>query len=136
MAVATDHVTTTFDPGAEGTRREEREETIRIVEYSSFPRVPPQQHLRLGFTRDLSSKGMCLGADEREPVGSLLRLCIRDISGRCAEAFVGRVVWASPERDGRFWIGLELLTKALTMGLAVRRTRDEESEAAANRMRA
>ena len=85
-------------------RREKREDIIRVVEYSRFPRVAQQQRLRVGFTRDLSKSGMCLGIDEAERVGSLLRLCTRDVEGRPGEARVGRVVWISAARDGR-WRG-------------------------------
>jgi hypothetical protein len=91
-------------------RREKREEKIRIVEYSGFPRVAPQQRLRLGFTRDVSRSGICLGVDRGEAVGSLLRLSLRDIEGRGSDACIGRVVWTSRERDGRHWLGIELLT--------------------------
>jgi len=91
-------------------RREARSEKVRIVEYACFPRVAPNPRLRLGFTRDVSESGMCLGVDRRESVGSLLRLSLRDIEGRTQEACVGRVRWTSEERDGRYWLGLELLT--------------------------
>jgi hypothetical protein len=117
----------TFAPSPEGIRRENRDEKIRIVEYSSFPRVAHQQQLRLGFTRDLSEAGMCLGVDQREPVGSLLRLCIRDLDGLTADAYIGRVVWTRSERDGRYWLGLELITKALAAKVVACNARDEDS---------
>jgi hypothetical protein len=113
MAAATEPIVVTMASGAVGVRSEERQETIRIVEYSRFPRAAPQQNLRIGFTRDLCAAGMCLGVDECEPVGSLLRLCVRDVDGRRANTFIGRVVWTREERDRRFWLGLELLTEAL-----------------------
>jgi len=125
MAAATDPIAAIFPPGVDRIRREEREETIRIVEYSGFPRIAPQQQLRVGFTRDLSDSGMCLGVDRCEAVGSLLRLCIRDIDGRPADARVGRVVWTSAELDRRFWLGLQILSK--TSNVAADRARDEES---------
>ena len=87
-----------------GMRREEREEMVRVVEYSPFPRIAPQQ-LRVGFSRDVSRSGLCLGVDECESVGSLLRLSIRDVEGRSGDPRVGRVVWRSETRDGRHWIG-------------------------------
>lgn len=92
-----------------GIRREEREEMVRVIEYSPFPRIAPQQ-LRVGFSRDLSRSGLCLGIDECEDVGSLLRLSIRDVEGRAGDPRVGRVVWRSETCDGRHWIGVELLT--------------------------
>ena len=125
MAAAADPIAATFSPGANRIRSEEREETIRIVEYAGFPRIAPQQQLRVGFTRDLSDSGMCLGVDRCEAVGSLLRLCVRDIDGRPAAARVGRVVWTSAELDQRFWLGLKILTK--TSDAAANPARDEES---------
>jgi len=91
-------------------RREARADTIRIVEYSRFPRDAADQHQRLGFTRDVSRSGLCLGADNDEGVGALLKLCVRDVDGRSPEPVVARVVWSSAERDGRFWLGLQLLS--------------------------
>ena len=116
MATALDSTTTTFTPDCDGDaeafRSEARDEMIRIVEYSCFPRVAPQQRPRIGFTRDISPSGLCLGVDRNEPVGTLLRLCLRDIEGRSGDTCVGRVVWNSSERDGRHWLGLQLLTPA------------------------
>jgi hypothetical protein len=96
-----------------GARREEREAVVRVVEYASFPRMAPEPELQLGFTRDISRSGMCLGVDRCEGVGSLLRLSVRDLEGRPAEARIGRVAWTSSERDGRHWLGVEVLTPAL-----------------------
>ncbi len=92
-------------------RREERDEIVRVVEYAPFPRQAPDQRLHLGFTRDISKAGMCLGVDGPEPVGSLLRITVRACDGRPARESVERVVWCEPARDGRFWLGLELLSK-------------------------
>ena len=136
MAATTESIVMTIGPGAAGVRSQEREETVRIVEYSRFPRVAPLQNLRVGFTRDLCAAGMCLGVDECEPVGSLLRLSIRDVAGRCADAFIGRVVWTGVERDGRFWLGLELLTEVLMRKAAPRPARDGSGGVAPSRPRA
>lgn len=91
-------------------RIEVRTETVRIVEYSEFPRRVSEESLRLGFTRNISKSGVCLGVDRPEPVGSMLRLGIRDLDGGRVDARIGRVAWASAARDGRHWIGIELLT--------------------------
>jgi hypothetical protein len=114
MATALDAFPATFAPTHGTVRREQRDELVRIVEYSCFPRVSPQQRQRIGFTRDVSRSGLCLGVDRSEPVGSLLRLSLRDIDGHSSDPRVGRVVWNSSERDGRHWLGLELLTPAPT----------------------
>jgi len=93
-------------------RCEPREDTLRIVEYTCFPRVAVHQRPQLGFTRDLSTSGMCLGVDAAEPIGSLLRLAVCGLDGRPSPARVERVVWCSAERDGRYWLGLELISDA------------------------
>ena len=90
-------------------RREAREEAVRIVEYTPFPRRSGLERPRVGFTRDFSPSGMCLGVDARENVGSLLRVTLRDVDGSTSRTAIERVVWCTEERDGRFWIGLELL---------------------------
>jgi len=93
-------------------RREAREDTVRIVEFAPFPRSDSHRTPRLGFTRDLSNSGMCIGVDESEAVGSLLRICLRGIDGRVAKVAVHRVVWCNAQRDGRFWLGLEVMGEA------------------------
>jgi hypothetical protein len=93
-------------------RREPRRDTVRIVEYTRFPRVGASRGPRLGFTRDLSPSGMCIGADEPEAIGSLLRVTLRNVDGRPSRPCVDRVVWCSPARDGRHWIGIERLAEA------------------------
>jgi hypothetical protein len=102
-------MTSTGDPRT--IRKELREETLRIVEYARFPRLSAGQRPRLGFTRDISRSGLCVGVDDAEDVGSLLRLAVRDLDGQKATASVQRVVWCTAERDGRYWLGLELLAR-------------------------
>ncbi len=135
MTAASDPIAAEIPRGVAGVRGETREETVRIVEYAGFPRVAPQQQLRVGFTRDISDSGMCLGVDWNESIGSLLRLCIRGIDGRDAEDCAGRVVWTRAERDGRFWLGIELLAKVSASGVAKRRKRNEKSHSALRRIR-
>lgn len=91
-------------------RRAPREEATRIVEYAPFPRVSGEPGTRLGFTRDLSPLGLCIGVDASEPRGALLRVSLRGIDGEVARRAVARVVWCGgAERDGRYWVGLEYL---------------------------
>ncbi len=94
-------------------RREPREDVVRIVEYSPFPRVSGDQRQRTGFTRDVSDSGMCLGVDAAEPVGSLLRAVVRDIDGRSTLDSLTRVEWCRRSCDGRWWLGLSLLANGL-----------------------
>jgi hypothetical protein len=101
-----------------GERREAREDTVRIVEYSRYPRDSAEQRAQLGFTRDLSRTGMCVGVDRGEHVGALLKLCVRDVDGFSPEPTIARVVWTRAEWDGRFWLGLELLSDACHRNVA------------------
>ena len=90
-------------------RRETRSEELRVVEYTPFPREHASQTPRRGFTRDISGLGMCLGVDEPERIGALMRVEVRHISDRPLGASIARVVWCSGTRDGRYWLGLDLL---------------------------
>jgi hypothetical protein len=92
-------------------RKEPREESLRIVEYARFPRISPGQRPRIGFTRDVSEAGMCLGTDDAEPIGSLLRVTVRSLDGRPRSPSIHRVIWCSTERDGRYWLGLEFVSE-------------------------
>jgi hypothetical protein len=93
-------------------RREPRERALRIVDYASFPRTAADTGTRLGFTRDLSPSGMCIGVDAAEDLGSLLRVTLLDLDGQPARCGTWRVVWCSSERDGRFFLGLELVAES------------------------
>jgi hypothetical protein len=91
------------------TRREERRDEVRSAEYTPFPRTGANQAPRRGFSRDVSPLGMCLGVDVPERIGALLRVEVRQLDGQSIGATIGRVVWCKPTRDGRHWIGLDLL---------------------------
>ena len=90
-------------------RREERLDEVRSAEYTPFPRTGANQAPRRGFSRDVSPLGMCLGVDVPERIGALLRVEVRQLDGQSIGATIGRVVWCKPNRDGRYWIGLDLL---------------------------
>jgi len=90
-------------------RREVRVDAVRSAEYTPFPRTRANQTPRRGFTRDVSPLGMCLGVDVPERIGALLRIEVRELDGQSIGATIGRVVWCKPTRDGRYWIGLDLL---------------------------
>ncbi len=113
MTTANFAIDAASDPAVETDRRREaREDTVRIVEYSRYPRDAAEQRTQLGFTRDISRMGMCVGVDRAERVGVLLKLCVRDVDGLSPEPTLARVVWTRGEWDGRFWLGLELLSDA------------------------
>ena len=90
-------------------RREARVDAVRSAEYTPFPRTRASQTPRRGFTRDASPLGMCLGVDVPERIGALLRIEVRELDGQSIGATIGRVVWCTATRDGRYWIGLDLL---------------------------
>jgi hypothetical protein len=106
-------------------RREHRTNEVRSAEYTPFPRVSSDQNPRLGFTRDMSALGMCLGVDRPEPVGSLLRVEVRRIDGASMGATVGRVVWCSSAHAGRFWLGLDLMCEINAPRIGVRSSASE-----------
>ena len=97
-------------------RRENRIDEVRCAEYTPFPRVRAEQRPRMGFTRDVSPLGMCLGVDEPESLGSLFRIEVRDLDGHSSGATIGRVVWCESARDGRYWVGLDLLCETGRVG--------------------
>lgn len=100
-----------FAPGRRGEpiRREPRESAVRVVEVAPLPRLDAEARPRVGFTRDLSPSGMCVGLDQSERVGRLLRVRLRELDGRPAREAIGRVVWCSGDPDHRYWVGLRLL---------------------------
>ena len=91
---------------AELGRREKQRAAEPTVRKGGFPRPPERL---IGFTRDLSESGMCLGLDEAAPVGSLLDVTLCGLNGKPVRRVLGRVVWARPDFDTRVWHGLELL---------------------------
>ena len=106
MAIEVPLTTSPSTPEPVPVRCETRVESVRIIEYAPVPRSSAEGS-RYGFTRDFSASGMCVGVDEREPAGSLLRVTLRGIDGRPAQTAIERVVWCSEARDGRYWLGLE-----------------------------
>ena len=99
------------DPGSD-TRREERTKLVRIVEYTPYPRRTRNERRRVGFTRDTSPSGMCLAVENQEKSGALLRLVQADVDGNAAPESLARVAWCEPRTDGRFWVGLNLISAA------------------------
>ena len=92
------------------TRSEARTSIVRIVEYTPYPRRTRDERRRVGFTRNTSPSGMCLTAENPEEPGVLLRVVGTDVDGNASGDTLSRVAWCAPRDDGRFWIGLELIT--------------------------
>jgi len=104
----------------EGIRREPRQEVVRHVEYSPYPRARSDQGVRVGFTRDLSHSGMCVRLDTPERVGSLLRVTLREVDGQARLESIARIAWSSPTIDGAHWVGLSLLKPGRRQPIPVR----------------
>lgn len=102
-------------------RCEPREAVVRLVEYAPFPRVRADQRGAVGFTHDLSASGMCLGAAEALPVGSLLRVVVRCVDGRPTLVSLAQVTWCCAGNDGGVLLGLRLLGDHHTAPRLVRR---------------
>ena len=88
-------------------RCEARDDVLHVVDYTRFARTDPDPNPRLGFTRDVSTSGMCLGVDDPEFTGALLWVAVRGLDSRPGPRAIHRVVWCSAERGGRYWLGLE-----------------------------
>ena len=91
------------------TRRERRVDLVRHVRYVAFPRSEPDQRERSGFTRDVSTSGMCLRVEAPERDGSLLRVVVHHVDGRTARESLARIAWSRPTADGAWWLGLTVL---------------------------
>jgi hypothetical protein len=74
---------------------------------------------------------MCVRIDTPEPVGSLLRVTLREVDGRPSLEGIARIVWSSPTIDGGHWIGLALLEPGRRQPIPARRPRGAASPAEA-----
>lgn len=102
-------------------RREPRESIVRLVEYAPFPRIRADQRRAVGFTRDLSPSGMCLGATEALPVGSLLHVVVRCVDGRPTLDSLAQVAWCDRTEEGDVLLGLRLVSEPRPAPRFVRR---------------
>jgi len=118
---------------ANNTRVEERTQIVRIVEYTPYPRRTRNERRRVGFTRDSSPSGMCLAVENPEKSGALLRVVKTDVDGNAAPDTLARVAWCEPRGDGRFWLGLDVIS-ATNIGrmLKVRHTARRQEVAVHN----
>lgn len=110
--------------GSNQERRERRDRTVRSVEYGPYPRTSRGERMRIGFTRDSSESGMCLGSDYAIEPGELQRVIVQGASGQPTLDLVARVVWCRPRGNRkRFWIGLENVASGSERVLPVRHER-------------
>ena len=94
------------------TRIESRNQLVRIVEYTPYPRRTRNQRRRIGFTRNTSPSGMCLAVETPERRGALLRVVRTDVDGNASSDALARVAWCEPRGAGRFWLGLAVVSAA------------------------
>jgi hypothetical protein len=102
-------------------QRHTRTESLRLIDYSPFPRVDVDQGPRMGLSLNESDSGLCVAVDNSVKVGSLLRILIRGVDGRPARDVVTRVVWCKTDKDGRMRAGLAFLREGRASMLKVRR---------------
>jgi hypothetical protein len=90
-------------------RREPRERTVHIVEYSRYPRRLANEGRRIAYTQDRSASGMGLDLAERVWPGELLQVTLQDIDGNVSIDGLARVVWCRETAEGRAHAGLSML---------------------------
>jgi hypothetical protein len=95
--------------GSRAVRKARRIATVRLVEFTPFPRVRREERWEVGFTLDLSSHGACLRTRETAPIGSLLRVIVRGVDGRPTLDSIARVVWSASGPYGEIRMGLSTL---------------------------
>lgn len=92
-------------------RKVQREETVRLVEFAPFPRIQRDQQWRHGFTLDRSSRGLCVRAKDVAPIGSLIRIILRNVDGQPSLDGVARVIWSARGAGGAARMGLEVVAR-------------------------
>jgi len=90
-------------------RREPRERTVHIVEYSRYPRRLANEGRRVGYTQDRSATGLGLDLGEKVWPGELLQVTLRDIDGTVSVDGLARVVWCREVDGGRAHAGVSML---------------------------
>jgi hypothetical protein len=104
-------------------RREPRERTVHLVEYSRYPRRLASERRCVAYTQDRSTSGLGLDLTERVWPGELLQVTLRDIDGTISINRLARVVWSREVAGGRTQAGLSMLhEKGERPMLRVRRT--------------
>lgn len=84
----------------------------RLAEWSPFPRSRPDPQWQVGFARRVSTSALRLDVEHGVPVGSLLRVLLRDADGRPTLDAVTRVDWALQDDQARVTVGLSVVAEA------------------------
>ena len=90
-------------------RREPREQTVHLVEYSRYPRRLANEERQICYTQDISVSGLGLDLRERLWPGELLQVTLRNIDGTVLIDGLARVVWCREAEGGRSRAGLAML---------------------------
>jgi hypothetical protein len=102
-------------------RVEKRDDVVKIVEYSHYPRIARDERRNIGFTRDQSRSGLGIAAHSPEAPGTLLKVALRNVDGGVTFDALARVVWCQARQGGRYWMGLSLLDQGRRSMLKMRR---------------
>ncbi len=94
-------------PTPDAVRGQRRRDEIQIVEYAPFPRLGDQPG-RVGFTRDVSESGLCACVDSPVREGALIRVRLRDVTGRIEREAIARVAWSERPPNAHRRLGLQL----------------------------
>ncbi len=103
-------------------RREGRDHTIRLAEYSPFPWTHADQRRNEAVTLNISQTGMCLRVDAEVTPGAMLHVVIRDLDGKPARDTLARVAWCRDESNGSYVLGLALVAEMGRNVVRVRRS--------------
>jgi len=100
--------------------RSERSESLRLIDYSPFPRMDLERGRQIGMTLNESDSGLCAAVADRVDVGELLRVIIRGVDGQSVRDVIARVVWCQESSDGRYQMGISFLRRSGARMLRVR----------------
>ena len=89
-------------------RREVRQPLVRLLEYTPFPRERGSRQVGFGFTRDVSESGLCACVDSPVREGALIRVRLRDVTGRIEREAIARVAWSERPPNAHRRLGLQL----------------------------
>ncbi len=100
------------EPAPVEERVAKREATVRLIEYSPFPRVSAAHSERTTYTQDISDSGMRIAAHTPLATDTMLHVVVRSIHGEKLQDALARVVWSNTSSSGGISMGLELVAEA------------------------
>ena len=101
--------------------RSARQEAMRQIDYSHFPRMSCDGGPQGGLSLNESETGLCIAIPQPQPIGTLLRVMVRGVDGRKVRDVVTRVVWCDRSKDGRYRVGVEMLREGRAKMMRVRK---------------